>query len=194
MPREERARGFAGLGPRGLGRGGVGRCEVGAVHAHLRPAQPDPLQQLPLTLTLKSGAIEVNYPVQTTDASGFFTVPVGSLASGSYNWRVKGPSGGANTGTTPGYLAGSGTVTLTGVASQQAEMGVQKAGDVNGDNVVNISDYTALKATFGYLNTDPGYDGRCDYDGNSTIGLADFTALKTNFGQLGADPIGPAGQ
>src|SRR5207249_4257786 len=56
-----------------------------------RPAPPGPVQQLPITLTLKLGATEINYPGRNTDASGFFTVSVSSLASGTYDWRVKGP-------------------------------------------------------------------------------------------------------
>src|SRR5439155_3578894 len=56
-----------------------------------RPAQPNALQQLPITLTVKMGTTEVNYPTQTTGASGNFTVPVGTLANGTYNWRAKGP-------------------------------------------------------------------------------------------------------
>src|SRR5207253_7460013 len=47
---------------------------VGHVTWQGRPAQPDPLQQLPITLTLKSGAMEVNYSSRNTDANGFFTV------------------------------------------------------------------------------------------------------------------------
>src|SRR5207302_1980388 len=55
--------------------------------------QPNARQQQPITLTLKSSTLEVNYPQQSTDASGFFTVSVSGLASGTYNWRVKGPDG-----------------------------------------------------------------------------------------------------
>src|SRR5207237_4893348 len=65
-------------------------------------SQPDPKQQQPITLTLKnaSGTFERNFPQVTTDASGYFTVPLGSsfiFPPGTYNWRVKGPNGGAPT-------------------------------------------------------------------------------------------------
>src|SRR5205823_2963885 len=63
---------------------------VGHVTWQGRAAQPNALQQLPITLTLKSGTTEVNYPVQNTDASGFFTQVI-TLPNGAYNWRVKGP-------------------------------------------------------------------------------------------------------
>jgi hypothetical protein len=84
---------------------------VGHVTWQGRPTQPNSLQQLPLTLTLKSSAKEINYPSITTDASGFFTVDVSSLVTGTYNWRVKGPDGVDKTQATghrptrpPGYL------------------------------------------------------------------------------------------
>ena len=53
---------------------------VGHVIWQGAPAQPNARQQQPITLTLKSGTSETNYPSQTTDASGSFTVSVGHLA------------------------------------------------------------------------------------------------------------------
>src|SRR3954468_17786552 len=89
---------------------------VGHVTWQGRPAQPNALQQLPITLTLKSGTTEINYPIQNTDASGFFTQVV-TLPNGSYNWRVKGPL----------YLANSGNVTLSGAPTTNVEMGLMRA-------------------------------------------------------------------
>ena len=67
---------------------------VGHVTWQGPPNQPDPRQSLPISLTLRlaSGGPSNEYTGLTTDASGFFTVPLGSLPSGTYNWRVKGPS------------------------------------------------------------------------------------------------------
>src|SRR5207253_2786645 len=55
--------------------------------------QTNSLQQLPVTLTLKTDKTEVNYPRQITYGGGFFTVPVDGLAGGTYNWQVKGSNG-----------------------------------------------------------------------------------------------------
>src|SRR5436190_2082110 len=55
---------------------------VGHVTWQGRPAQPDPLQHLPVTLTLKLGGAEVNYPGQTTDANGTFTTSLAGLSPG----------------------------------------------------------------------------------------------------------------
>jgi len=154
---------------------------VGHVTWQGRPAQPNPLQQLPITITLKLGTTELNYASQATDVSGFFTVPVSSLASGSYSWRVKSPK----------YLANSGAVALTGAPVINQEMGLMKAGDCNNDNIVNVQDFNILKGTFGKQNGDPGYDDRADFTGDRLVSITDFNLLKGNFGFGGAPPITP---
>lgn len=116
---------------------------VGHVTWQGHGTQPDPMQVQPLTITLKSGTNPIEFPgYQATDASGFFTVNVSSLAQGIYDWRVKGPA----------YLATSGTTSLSG-GTTQVEMGVQKSGDLNGDDVCNASDFTLLKNSFGQGGT-----------------------------------------
>ena len=88
---------------------GAAMVLVGHVTWQGPPAQPNSLQQLPITLTLRLGTTEVNYPAQTTDAGGFFTVSVDSL-SGTYNWQeaYQHPDGLNNNGPTfpglPNYL------------------------------------------------------------------------------------------
>jgi hypothetical protein len=121
---------------------------AGVLVAHVvwqaRGTQPSSLQQMPITLTLKSGATEVNYPIQVTDPSGFFTTTVSTLPPGTYNWRVKGPS----------YLSTAGVVTMPG-GTTNLEMGLQKAADINGDDVVNSTDFTTLKNNFGQGGAPP---------------------------------------
>ncbi len=95
------------------------------------------------------GNTKTNYPMQFTDASGFFTVTVGSLPSGGYIWRVKDPS----------YPANFGSVTLAGAPATQVEMGQMKAGDLNGDNVVNTSDFNFLRGNFGIGGAPPIWVG-----------------------------------
>ena len=147
-----------------------------------RPAQPHALQQLPITLTLKLGTTEINYPVQTTSASGYFTVAVAGL-NGSYNWRVKGPK----------YLANSGSVNLTGATTTQHDMGLMRAGDANNDNIVNVLDFNILKGTFGKGSSDPGYDDRADFTGDLVVSVQDFNLIKANFGIDGAPALDPLG-
>jgi hypothetical protein len=102
------------------------------------PAQPNQSQQMPITLTLKLGTSEVNYARQLTDSSGFFTVST-SLPGGTYNWRVKG-----NT-----YLATGGTVVLATAPVIQLDMGVQRTGDMNADNLCNVLDFNLIKSNVG---------------------------------------------
>jgi hypothetical protein len=134
-----------------------------------------------LTLRLQSGGPASEYTGMTTDASGFFTVPVGALPNGVYNWRVKDPK----------YLANGGTVTLAGDVVNNVEMGLMRAGDANDNNVVESTDFTILKSSFGKSVGQPGYDDRADFTGDQVVNATDFTLLKNNFGTGGATPIGP---
>ena len=151
---------------------------VGQVIWQGRPPAPDALNQLPVTLTLQMGATLASYPNQTTDANGTFTVTVSTLPPGVYSWWVKGPQ----------YLASGGTVTLSGAGTTQQTMGQQRVGDVNNDNLVDITDFSLLRATFGQACGDPGYDGRADFTGDCLVDITDFTLLRGNFGQAGAAP------
>jgi hypothetical protein len=173
----------------------AGSTLTGHVTWHGRPAQPNALQQLPLTLTLRlaSGGPDNEYTGLSTDSSGYFTVPLGSLPTGTYNWRVKGPDATPNTNTTPGFLANASSVTLTS-GTVNAEMGLMRAGDANNDNVVNATDFSILKNAFGKSGCptpQPGYDPRADFTGDCVVNSIDFSLLKTNFGIAGAPPIGP---
>lgn len=146
-----------------------------------RPAQPNSAQQMPITLTLKSGALEVNYPALTTDNNGFFTLDSGPMQYGSYQWRVKGPK----------YLANVGTATLSG-NTLTIEMGLMRVGDANNDNIVNVVDFNIMKVTFGKGIGEPGYDDRADFTGDQAVNVSDFNLLKINFGQGGGNPTGPS--
>jgi hypothetical protein len=150
---------------------------VGHVTWQGPPAQPHVRQQRPITLTLKLGTTEVNYTGLTTDASGFFTVPVGSLAPGAYDWRAKGPI----------YLANAGSTFLSGSSITNVEMGFMRAGDCNNTNVVNATDFNILRAAFGGTS-----DLRADFNNDGIISSVDFNLLRGNFGLGGAPPLGPA--
>lgn len=136
----------------------------------------------PLTLTLKSGISEVNYPPLTPDASGFFTVNVSSLAPGTYDWRVKATH----------HLSNRGTVVLpSGAGTQQMENGLLRTGDIVDDDLVDAVDFNSLKNSFGKVVGDPGYDPNADLNCDTIVDAFDFNWLKTNFGQGGSPPLGP---
>lgn len=140
-----------------------------------RPAQPSTLQALPISLTMRSGVTSVDYPLQTTDNIGTFTVTTTSLAPGQYTWRVKGPK----------YLARSGNVNLVQGANS-VEMGQMLVGDSDNNNAVSSVDFNILRTSFGRRCVDPGYDDRAEFNGDCVVNIADFTLQKGNFGVPGA--------
>jgi glucose/arabinose dehydrogenase len=147
---------------------------VGHLNWQGAPNQPHPRQQQPVTLTLKLGTTEVNYPSQTTDASGFFTVSVASLPDGIYSWRAKGPK----------FLANSGAVSLTREAQTSVEVGLMRTGDANNNNAANSQDFNILRNSFGTSN-----DLRADFNNDGSVNASDFNLLRNNFGVLGAGEI-----
>jgi titin len=147
--------------------------------AHLtwqgRPAQPNAANQLPITLTLKLGSTYYQYPNQQTDAGGTFSVPVTALPNGTYTWWAKGPR----------WLATGGTVTLSGAPTTTVELGLQRAGDLDNNNLVDVTDFSLTRATFGKTCGDSGYDGRADWTGDCLVDISDFALLRGNFGLVG---------
>jgi plastocyanin len=159
---------------------------VGHVNWEARPPQPHQQQVLPITLTLKMGATEINYPTQLTDQYGFFTVTVGTLPGGTYGWRVDDSTTALHS---PNYLAKSGVVSLGGAPVTNVEMGLIRTGDANNDNIVNLFDFNIVKVAFATSCPDPNYDNRADFTGDCLINIADFNPLKANFGQGGSPPL-----
>ena len=52
-------------------------------------------------------------------------------------------------------------------------------------NVVNASDFTTLKNTFGKSVGQVGYDERADFDQTDVVNATDFSLQKGNFGSAG---------
>jgi hypothetical protein len=154
---------------------------VGHVIWQGRPAQPSASQQLPISLTLKTGNIEIDFPSELTDPSGFCTVTVETLPDGIYSWRVKGPQ----------YLANSGLVTLDGSLLTHVEMGQLRVGDCNDDNRITASDFIILRNTLGKSVGQPGYDARAEFTGDSIVNIVDYSFLRSGFGLGGAPPLQP---
>jgi hypothetical protein len=165
---------------------------IAHINCEGRPPQPHTLQQLPITLTLRSTTTqtEINYPTQQTDQYGFFTVtvPFDTLPPGIYSWRADDVAS-AQPPHPPNYLANSGTLTLSGEPITSVDMGTMRTGDASNDNAVTTLDFNILKTTFGKAQGDLDYDPRADFNGNNSITTLDFTLLKTNFGHGGAPPI-----
>jgi hypothetical protein len=156
----------------------TGSSLVGQVLWQGRPAPPAAANALPISLTLRLATTLTQYPGQTTDAQGVFTVPLGVAATGVYTWWVKGPQ----------FLATTGTLTFSGAPVTTVNFGLQRTGDANGDNLIDLSDFGLLRASFGRACGDPAYDGRADFTGDCLVDVADFALLRDNFGAVGAAP------
>jgi hypothetical protein len=150
-----------------------------------RPAQPHQLQQMPITVTLTLSGTQTSYsyPNIMTDANGFFTMTVGTLPTGTYTWWAKGVQ----------HLASGGSLALAGAPTTQLEVGMMRSGDANNDNVVDGFDYNVLRASYGKIPGQPGYDGRVDFTGDEVIDGFDYNILRTNYGAPAPEPAGPDG-
>jgi hypothetical protein len=58
-------------------------------------------------------------------------------------------------------------------------------GDIDGDNRININDFSALAGVFGLSSTDTDYDEKADLNLDGFINAADLAILAKNFGKLG---------
>ena len=61
--------------------------------------------------------------------------------------------------------------------------GVNGAGDLNGDKVVNLSDLILVRTNFGKRSTDAGWDARADTNGDNVVNLQDLISVRSNFGK-----------
>ena len=81
------------------------------------------------------------------------------------------------------------SVDLTTKSATDTEQGDQIEGDYNGDNVVDISDYSQLLTRFGWLTSElplelPGLD--LNQDG--VVDVVDYSLIHMNFGLAGVAP------
>ncbi|MCE9559172.1 MAG: hypothetical protein K8R88_09490 [Armatimonadetes bacterium] len=58
-------------------------------------------------------------------------------------------------------------------------------GDCNGDDVIDLTDYTAVVTDFNSLVGDPNYHTSTDLNGDGVIDLTDYTILVTQFNGVG---------
>lgn len=135
-------------------------------------AQPGTRNNRPVTLSLCAGA--TRYYTVTLDNQAFFTLTTGLPPAGTYNYKVK----------THWNLANAGVLTLTG-STTSVEFGSLNAGDAENNNVVNSSDFNALKNSFGVNNQ------FTDFNNDGVVNTADFNLMKGNFGTVGRELVCP---
>jgi N-acetylneuraminic acid mutarotase len=104
----------------------------------------------------------------TADAAGDMVLPQ-SIAIGDYEVVVN----------RPGYLQHIVAMSVTGTATES--LGMLLAGDINEDNLVDISDFSILASAFLLGSSDPGFEPLADYNADGLIDISDFSILAQNF-------------
>ncbi|MFC2060287.1 cohesin domain-containing protein [Chloroflexota bacterium] len=66
-------------------------------------------------------------------------------------------------------------------ASSLVDMGNLLEGNANGDDIININDFSILAVSFMKLDGENGYDATADFDRNGIINISDFGLLAINF-------------
>ena len=130
---------------------------------------------LPFTIELRNAT--TNAVIQTVNLSGLgagntFAFTTTQL-SGSYKLRVK--AGKRFLG-----VVNNINLTLSGASGLSYTL---TNGDVDGNNTVNNTDFTLLRAVWG--STGNGANDGADLNGDGTVGNLDFAILRANLGQSG---------
>ncbi len=110
----------------------------------------------------------------TLNASGNFTIYT-TAAPGTYTVKIK-----ASHWLT--RAVSNVVVPSSGAVSVNASL---INGDVNGNDSVGLSDFTALRVAFNSNVGDGNYNPGADLNGSGNVSLSDFTILRANFGLSG---------
>jgi hypothetical protein len=135
-----------------------------------------PAYQRPLVIRLfqPGTTTQVGTSLQaTTDVNGNFTV--NNITPGTYDVEVKDER-------RVGRIARS--LTLVGGTNTRA-FGDLLAGDVNGDGIISLPDFSQLRASYNRCDGDIGYRAGADFNGDNCITLPDFSRLRANYGTNG---------
>jgi len=132
--------------------------------------------QAPISLTLYQGGQVIGTRTATTDSGGNFVVS--TLPPGTYDVVIKHPQ--SLSKRIPGMELQIGTPV-------NQDFGTLRAGDIDGNDVVDVLDFSRLRANFG-SSTACGLfsmSGCADLDASGTVDIVDFSLLRANFGAGG---------
>ena len=123
----------------------------------------------------------------TADRKAEFTVTDISeelLPSGVYDLRVNGVGALSDlvsdvTIDTSGEAPGSLPVTVS------VDFGIMRSGDLNGDNVVDSADLSALKSSFGDVKGNAAFNPTADLNADRVVDVQDFSLLTANLNGVG---------
>ena len=132
-----------------------------------RPPAPAPAWETLLHVSLDIGETTIYSRTVTCDAVGAWQME--GLASGTYDLRVRGAN--TLTNTREGFVLDPG--------ANLAYLGLLRAGDLNGDEAVDIVDFSLFRMRFASA------DALADLDNNGWVDIVDFSLLRSNFGLRG---------
>jgi hypothetical protein len=157
---------------------------VAYVNSTLAPQQRSMVESVAYSFSAAIGLSASNFTISGLAGSGTTVVPTLNVSADPTNtvWTVT-FSGAGVSPTTHSIGDGEYELALTGVSglADSTYDFYRLLGDMNGDGVVNISDFSTLVGTFLRAKTDPAYLGADDLDGDGTIGIADVSALVGNY-------------
>ena len=70
-------------------------------------------------------------------------------------------------------------------------LGTLIPGDLNGDNGINIVDFSVINIAFGSIDGAPNYDPLADMNCDGGVNIVDFSILNASFGMTGDSPGAP---
>jgi len=107
-----------------------------------------------------------------TDQNGSLTIP--NLPTGTYQFRIKGTHALARVFTLE---------LLPGANSTQTN--TLWEGDADGNNLVNVTDFSLLATAFSKSTGQQGFNALTDFNNDGLVNILDFSLLATNFGKSG---------
>ena len=111
----------------------------------------------------------------TLNPDGSFAINSSDIIPGTYNILVKVDAGLARLLTNVVLSSGSNNINVPAVI----------LGDLNNNNVVNVTDYSIMNAAFGSVNGDANFNFRADLNCNGAVNITDLSILGLAFGQGG---------
>lgn len=129
------------------------------------------LMAVTVTITPSAGGLPVLDGGVTTDQNGTFTI--NGIAPGTYTITIENAKTLPLTKTNVNLVLGNNAI----------DIGLLKGGDADGNNLVNILDFSILANSFSKVSGDIGFDGRADFNNDGISNITDFSVLANNFGQ-----------
>lgn len=80
---------------------------------------------------------------------------------------------------------------VVSIDTNNLNLGSFTPGDINGDNGVNITDFSLVSAAFGSVEGDPNYNPLADMNCDGGVNIIELSLLNIGFGMSGDFPGGP---